>query len=151
MSERLFRAIGRPDLITDVRFATNDLRLQNVTALNSILGNHIGALSQADCLAYFQSAGLTVAPIYDMADIEKDPHFRQRNVVVELPDAEMGTVPVHGISPRLSHTPGVFRRPAPRLGEHTGAILIELGFSMAEVKAFEDAGIIRRTSEEDGR
>ena len=86
-----------------------------------------------------------------MADIEKDPHFRQRNVVVELPDAEMGTVPVHGISPRLSRTPGVFRSPAPRLGEDTGDILSELGFSVTEVQAFEDAGIIRRAPEDDGR
>ncbi len=151
MAEKLFRAIGRADMITDERFATNDLRLQNVTELNSILASYIGALSQADCLAYFQCAGVTAAPIYDMADIEKDPHFRQRNVVVELPDAEMGTVPVHGISPRLSRTPGVFRSPAPRLGEDTGDILSELGFSVTEVQAFEDAGIIRRAPEDDGR
>jgi len=151
MSERLFRAIGRPDMITDERFATNELRLQNVTALNSVLTNYIGALSQAECLASFQNAGVTVAPVYDMADIEQDPHFRQRNIVVELPDSEMGTVPVHGISPRLSHTPGVFRCPAPRLGEDTDETLGELGFSAEEVKALEDAGVVRRIPDKGDR
>jgi crotonobetainyl-CoA:carnitine CoA-transferase CaiB-like acyl-CoA transferase len=144
MAEKLFRAIGRPDMIADERFATNELRLQNVAELNSILANYTRALSRTDCLAYFQNAGVTVAPVYDMADIEKDPHFCQRNIVVELPDAEMGTVPVHGISPRLCRTPGAFRCSAPRLGEDTDETLTELGFSAAEVKEFEDAGIIRR-------
>ncbi len=151
MSEKLFRAIDRPDMITDERFASNALRLQNVASLNAILSDYIGALSQAACLDHFQNAGVTVAPIYDMADIEQDPHFRQRNVVVELPDPEMGTVPVHNISPRLLHTPGVFRRPAPRLGEDTDDALKELGFTIAELKALEEQGIIRRAPQIDGR
>ncbi|HVZ83015.1 MAG TPA: CoA transferase [Terracidiphilus sp.] len=147
MAEKLFHAIGRPEMIADERFATNSLRLQNVGELNAILADYIGALSQADCLAYFQHAGITVAPIYDMADIERDPHFHERNVIVELPDAEMGTVPVHNISPRLSHTPGVFRRAAPQLGEDTDSVLRELGFSPEEVKEMEDKGIVRRVPE----
>ncbi len=151
MSEKLFRAIGRPDMIIDERFATNSLRLQNVAALNAILADYIGALLQKNCLAHFQDAGVTVAPVYDMADIEQDPHFHQRNIVVELPDAEMGTVPVHNISPRLTYTPGVFRRPAPRLGEDTDDALKELGFSIAELKDLEEQGIIRRAREKDGR
>lgn len=151
MAEKLFRAIGCPDLIKDERFANNGLRLQNVAALNGILADYIGALSQTDCLAHFQQAGVTVAPIYDMEDIERDPHFHQRNIVVELPDAEMGTVPVHNISPRLSHTPGVFRCPAPRLGEDTEAVLIDLGFSISEVEELECKGVVRRAAERDGR
>lgn len=151
MAEKLFRAIGRPDMIQDERFASNSLRLKNVSELNAILADYIGALSQSESLTHFQEAGVTVAPIYDMANIEKDPHFRQRNVIVELPDAEMGTVPVHNISPRLSHTPGVFRRPAPRLGEDTEQVLKELGFSIAEVQEMEEKGIIRRAIEKDRR
>ena len=147
MSEKLFRAIGRPDMITDERFASNGLRLQNVKVLNAILADYISALLQKDCLAQFQNAGVTVAPVYDMSDIEHDPHFHARNVVVELADPEMGTVPVHNISPRLSHTPGVFRNAAPRLGEHTDDVLRELGFSNAEAKEMEDKGIVRRAPE----
>ena len=151
MAEKLFYAINRPDMISDERFASNSLRLKNVAELNAILADYIGALSQTDCLAHFQNAGVTVAPIYDMADIEQDPHFHERNVIVELPDAEMGTVPVHNISPRLSHTPGAFRRPAPQLGEDTDSILKELGFSIAEIQEMDDKGIIRRVPEKDGR
>jgi len=147
MAENLFRAIGREDMIVDDRFANNGRRLQNVAELNAILSAYIGGLSQSECLDHFQQAGVTVAPIYDMEDIERDPHFHQRNIVVELPDAELGTVPVHNISPRLAHTPGVFRRPAPRLGEDTDHVLADLGFTESEVKELESKGIIRRASD----
>jgi crotonobetainyl-CoA:carnitine CoA-transferase CaiB-like acyl-CoA transferase len=48
-------------------------------------------------------------------------------VVVEVEDKAFGSVPMHNIVPRLSETPGVWRRPAPGLGEHTQAILDEFG------------------------
>lgn len=149
MTEKLFQTIGRPDMITDERFANNDLRLQNVATLNDILGEYLGALTQADCLAQFHEAGVTVAPVYDMEDIERDPHFHQRNIIVELPDGEMGSVPVHNISPRLSHTPGVFRRPAPKLGEDTDDVLRELGYSTDDVDALENKGIVLRARKSD--
>jgi crotonobetainyl-CoA:carnitine CoA-transferase CaiB-like acyl-CoA transferase len=148
MTEKLFHAIGRPELITDDRFATNSQRLQNVSALNRILSVYIGDLSQSECLAVFQQAGVTVAPIYDMSDIELDPHYHERDIIVELPDADMGTVPVHAISPRLSHTPGSFRRSAPLLGEHTKEVLHELGLSDLEVNGLENSGVVRCATDE---
>jgi crotonobetainyl-CoA:carnitine CoA-transferase CaiB-like acyl-CoA transferase len=56
-----------------------------------------------------------------------DPHVRARQIAVDLPDAEMGTIPMHAIIPRLSETPGAFRRPAPELGEHTAEVLGRIG------------------------
>jgi formyl-CoA transferase len=146
MAEHLFRAMGRPELIADERFADNERRLQHVQELNAILGCYIGALSQADCLAQFREAGVTTAPVYDMTDIERDVHFHERKVIVEVPDREMGMMPMHNISPRLSRTPGVFRGPAPRLGEHSEEVLIELGFSRSEVERLESDGVIRRAA-----
>jgi crotonobetainyl-CoA:carnitine CoA-transferase CaiB-like acyl-CoA transferase len=81
-----------------------------------------------------------------MTDIERDVHFHERKVIVEVPDREMGMMPMHNISPRLSRTPGVFRGPAPRLGEHSEEVLIELGFSRSEVERLESDGVIRRAA-----
>ena len=144
MTETLFRAIGNPELITDARFVNNEARLQNVGELNRILGEHIGGMSREEALQRLQGAGVTVAPVYDISDIERDAHFHEREVVLELPDKEMGTVPVHGITPRLSGTPGNFRYPAPQLGEDTQAILEELGFSGAEIDRLGAEGVIDR-------
>jgi formyl-CoA transferase len=146
MAETLFRAIGRSELITDSRFLSNESRLQNVAELNRIIGEFIANLSRDEGLRLLQGAGVTVAPVYDMRDIEGDPHFHERSIVVELPDDEMGTVPVHSISPRLSATPGVFRNPAPKLGQHSQAILEELGFSASEIDRLESQGVIRRAT-----
>ena len=60
------------------------------------------------------------------AQFLSDPHVREREIVVEVPDAETGRIAMHNIIPRLSHSPGGFRRAAPGLGEHTAEILAEL-------------------------
>jgi formyl-CoA transferase len=142
MTETLFRAIGRPELISDPRFLNNEVRLRNVVELNGILAGHIAAMTRAECLNHFQAAGVTIAPVYDMQEIEDDPHFIQREIVVELPDDEMGEVPVHSICPRLFNTPGVFRNAAPRLGQDNEAILEELGFSLSGIESLIKKGVI---------
>jgi crotonobetainyl-CoA:carnitine CoA-transferase CaiB-like acyl-CoA transferase len=142
MAERLFRAIGRADLIEDPRFATNAERVRNAAWLDEIIGGFLGTMSQAECVAFFDKAGVTIGPIYDMSDIENDPHFHARDIVIELPDSDMGHVPVHNISPRLGGTPGVFRRAAPRLGEHSVEAMRALGYAEERIAALRDAGVI---------
>lgn len=143
MAERLFRAIGRPELVEDPRFATNAARLQHVDELDSVVGSFMRTMTQKECVDFFARAAVTVGPVYDMTEIEQDAHFRERAVIVELPDREMGTIPVHRISPRLSETPGVFYRSAPELGEHTAEVLHGLGYSDEAIAAMEASGVIR--------
>ena len=65
-----------------------------------------------------------------------------RDWVVELPDDEMGAVPMHCVVPRLSRTPGAIRLPAPRLGEHNDEVLVALGLSAAEIVRLKAADIV---------
>lgn len=126
MTERLFRAIGRPELATDARFRTNADRLKNVEALDAIIGEFIAGRTQAENVAFFDQAEVTVGPICDIAQILADPHVIARELVADYPDAEIGQLPMHHVVPRLAGTPGSIRTAAPRLGEHNRALLAEL-------------------------
>ena len=118
MTERLFRAIGRPELIHDPRFLTNAARLQHVEEVDAIIGAFVGQRTLAENLAFFAAADTTVGPVYDAAGFEMDPHVQGRGVLVEMEDTDLGSIPMHAVVPRLSRTPGALRRPAPELGQH---------------------------------
>ena len=149
MAERLFKSIGREDLITDVRFRTNSDRVANAAELDEIIGSFIAEMNLHDCVAYFDKASVTIGPVYDMEQIEKDPHFLARDIVVEIPDDEMGRVPVHNISPRLTSTPGSFRCGAPLLGQHTRDTLEHAGYSQAQIQVMIERKLVYCSSESD--
>jgi crotonobetainyl-CoA:carnitine CoA-transferase CaiB-like acyl-CoA transferase len=123
MAERLFRAIGRPDMIDDPRFRTNSDRLDNAAALDAAIQAFVGARTLAENLAFFEKAEVTVGPVYDAARFADDPHVRARGILVEVPDRERGTLPMHDVVPRLSRTPGAIRKAAPDLGADEAEIL----------------------------
>lgn len=126
MAMRILDTIGRPELKDDARFATNDARVANRDALDAVIAAFIGARTQQANLDVFEEAGVTVAPVGSVADLVDHPFVTGRQVIVEVEDRELGSIPMHNIVPRLSESPGHFTRPAPRLGEHTMEILAEI-------------------------
>jgi formyl-CoA transferase len=141
MAERIFRAIGRPELITDPRFRTNDDRLKNVTALDAIIGGFIATHDQSDLVRLMETAEVTVGPIYDIAQILDDPHVIDREILADYPDPELGRLPMHHVVPRLLETPGAIREAAPILGQHNRALLGELGIGLADYDALIAQGV----------
>lgn len=142
MAERLFRSIGRPDMVDDPRFRTNADRLKNVEALDAIIGAFIAERTQAENVSFFEAAEVTIGPIYDTAQIMQDPHVIDRELIADYPDAEMGQLPMHHVVPRFLGTPGSIRTPAPELGEHNGELLAEVGMSSADVEALTAASVL---------
>jgi crotonobetainyl-CoA:carnitine CoA-transferase CaiB-like acyl-CoA transferase len=142
MAERLFRAIGRDDMITDPRFRTNSDRVRNAADCEAPIVAFIGARTLAENMAIFERAEVTAAPVYDIDQFMADPHVIAREILVDLPDDEMGHLPMHNVIPRLSLTPGRLRRPAPELGEHTAEILGSLGLDPAEIEGLAREGIV---------
>jgi len=142
MSERLFRAIGREDMIADPRFANNTARVKNAEECEAPIVAFIAARTLDENMALFEAAEVTASPVYDIDQFLADPHVQARGIVVDVPDTQTGSLTMHNIIPRLGETPGRLRRPAPEIGEHTAEILGQLGIDRAGLDALAREGII---------
>ena len=140
MAKRVFEVIGQPGMIEDPRFRTNSDRVRHRLLVDEAVGGWFAALPRQEALARMKAAGVTAGPVYNIADALADPHFQQRQVLVEVEDRELGTLPVHNLVPRLSGTPGVWRRQAPTLGEHTDQVLAAIGFNPTQIAALRADG-----------
>ena len=143
MAERLLRAVGREDMIGDPRFATNTARVANVEETEKPIAAFIAARDLVDVMAIFERAEITAAAVYDVDQMIADPHIVAREVIVDLPDAEQGNVMMHNVVPRLSATPGAIRTPAPELGQHSRALLMEVGCDAARLEALAARGAVK--------
>ena len=146
MAERVFASIGRPDLIDNPRYRTNADRVQNAEELDEIIGAFIAEKTQAENVAFFEAQEVTIGPIYDITQILDDPHFIDREVIADYPDAEMGAYPMHHVVPRLDATPGSIRTPAPSLGEHNREVLAAVGVDEARYRELLEEGVVYEES-----
>jgi crotonobetainyl-CoA:carnitine CoA-transferase CaiB-like acyl-CoA transferase len=135
---RLFAALGQEDVLLDPRFATYEARLTNREQLHELLVDEFARFTRNELLALAAENRLTIGPVYDALDILEDAHYRARETVVETEDG----VVLHNVVPRFSGTPGVIRRPAPRLGEHNAEVYAELGISENELAELAAEGVV---------
>jgi crotonobetainyl-CoA:carnitine CoA-transferase CaiB-like acyl-CoA transferase len=140
--EALCRAIARPDLLEEPRFATRGLRMDNRAALIEAIEKTTAAEARAHWLARLDREGVPSGPINNYAEALVDPHAVARQMVVDLMHPGAGPIKALGLPVKLSETPGAVDRPAPLLGQHTAEILTELGYTDAEQRALTDTGII---------
>jgi crotonobetainyl-CoA:carnitine CoA-transferase CaiB-like acyl-CoA transferase len=142
MAMRVFDVIGRSDMKDDPRFALNENRIANRDLVDAAVGGWFATKTRDDALRIMRDNSVTVGPVYDIDEAMADPHFIEREIIVDADDAELGSVPMHNIAPRLSETPGVWRRPAPALGEHTDEILRTLGYDDATIARLRQQEVI---------
>jgi len=110
--------------------------------LDAVIGEWIGARDRDTALSIFRSEGITVGPVHDIADFMEDDHVIEREVVVSIPDPDLGPLPVHNVLPRLSATPGAIRRLAPEPGADAEDVLRRAGFSAEEIERLRAAGAL---------
>jgi crotonobetainyl-CoA:carnitine CoA-transferase CaiB-like acyl-CoA transferase len=142
MAERFFQTIGRADLIDDPRFKTNSDRVANNDDLDPIVADFMSQHTQAELLELFERADVTVGPVADIAQLMDHPYIDDRAIIVDLPDAEMGHLPMHNVIPRMSGTPASIRTPAPDIGEHNAPVYAELGLSEEDLAQLAKDGIV---------
>jgi crotonobetainyl-CoA:carnitine CoA-transferase CaiB-like acyl-CoA transferase len=141
MAKRLFKAIGQPDILEDPRFRTNADRVHHAEQLDAIIGAFILERTQAENVAFFEKAEVTMGPVYDISQILDDPHVVERELLADYPDSEMGELPMDHPAARFFETPATVRAPAPRLGEHNRELLREVGLSEAGYEELLRSGV----------
>jgi crotonobetainyl-CoA:carnitine CoA-transferase CaiB-like acyl-CoA transferase len=141
--KRLMQVIGRPDLADDPAFAQNDGRAAQSALLDAAISGWTSANSIANVLAALEETGVPAGRIYSVADIVADPHYQARGMLLqaELPGGARVKMP--GIVPKLSDTPGAVRWQGPALGEHTSAVLAELGIAAHDIQRMKDEGVVQ--------
>ena len=110
-------------------------------ALDAIIGAFVAERTQAENVAFFEKAEVTIGPIYDISQAIDDPHIVERELIADYPDPDMDAFPMHHVVPRLSGTPGSIRTPAPKLGEHNRALLKEIGVDGAAYEKLLNEGV----------
>ncbi|MGZ8154984.1 MAG: CaiB/BaiF CoA transferase family protein [Burkholderiales bacterium] len=145
MAERVLASVGHPELIHDPRYRTNAARVQHAEELDAIIGAFVAQRTQAENVAFFEQAEVTIGPIYDISQIVEDPHVIERALLADYPDPDMDAFPMHHVVPRLGGTPGSIRTPAPKLGEHNRALLAEIGIDDTAYESLAAAGVVCET------
>lgn len=143
IAENVFRAIGRPDLITDPRFCDNPGRVKNVEELDAIIGEWIGRHSQEEVMEKFLEAQAVVGPIYEMDQIFEDEHFNARESLVEVEDEDFGTIKLPNTFAKFSRTPGAVQFTGGAKGAYNKKIYCDLlGLSPEELQKLQADGAI---------
>jgi crotonobetainyl-CoA:carnitine CoA-transferase CaiB-like acyl-CoA transferase len=119
---RLMLAIGRDDLANDPALAHNDGRVRRVEEIDQAIEAWTRQHPRAFVLDVLDEARVPAGRIYSIADIASDPQYQARDMLVDGPTSDGGSIKMPGIIPKLSATPGRIASAAPRLGEHNDAL-----------------------------
>ena len=140
--KRLMRSINRSDLAEDPALADNAGRDARREELYAVIDAWTASLEQSEVLRVLAEAEVPASRIYSVADMFTDPQFIAREMFVQghLPDGKAFSMP--GIVPKLSGTPGATEWVGPALGEHTEAILSEMGYSEERIRNLRTQAVI---------
>ena len=143
-TDKLFKVfcdvIGRPDLVTNEKFATNDLRIKNYNdGLHEIIVDWVKQRGKAEVESMFEEVGIPCGQILDMKEAIEHPHFKAREMMVHVEHPTIGDMYIQGCPIKLSETPGSVDAPAPLLGQHNKEVY---GFDDETLKQLKEEGVI---------
>jgi CoA:oxalate CoA-transferase len=139
---RFLQALGLAHLLDDPAFADNGARMRNRERLRPLINARIGQATVEAWIERLNRAGVPCGRVMDLRDVFADPQVVDQEMVLEVEHPGHGPVRMTGFPVKLSATPARIRHPAPALGEHTEAVLRELGYSADRIAALRERCIV---------
>ena len=144
IASRIMRLVGHGELAEEPWFTSGRGRFEHVEEIDRYVSDWIAARSRDDVLEAFAQAEAAIAPVYDARDLAHDPHVRATEMLVEVPDDDLGPLLMHNVMWRMSATPGRIRHTGRALGADTDSVLEgDLGMDADDVRRLRDAGVVR--------
>lgn len=142
--KRLAKAMGRPELGDDPRYATHLARGERQTELDDLINDWTRTLTIDQVDALMIEYSIPAGRVYRAPDMLADPHFKAREAIIEVETERFGPLKMQNAFPKLSATPSGVRRPAPsKVGQHNAEIYGELlGMAADELDGLKAAGVI---------
>lgn len=140
--KRFCPAIGLPELAADPRFDTNKDRMANYDAMRPPIDRVFRTATSAEWIARLNAAGVANGEVRNIGQMLNDPQLAAREMVQTLMHPAIGATRVIGAPIKLSNTPASLRTPPPVLGQHTDAVLAELGYSAAAIAGLHDTRVV---------
>lgn len=133
--QRFCPAVGLPELAANPRFATNRDRMANYDDMRPPIDRVFRTATNAEWIARLNAAGVANGEVRDIGQMLNDPQLAAREMVQTMMHPTVGAIRVVGAPIKLSATPASLRTPPPVLGQHTDAVLAELGYAAGEIAA----------------
>ena len=141
---RVFKAIGRSDLLEDPDFTDPQRRLKRSVEVDEAVAEWVSRRTLDEAMAVFEAEEIAAAPVYDVAQLVADEQMRAREVFVRVGDDELGDLLVQAPVPRFSGQDGVVGTLGPPLGRHTTEVLSEfLSLTDVQISDLRDRNIVR--------
>jgi crotonobetainyl-CoA:carnitine CoA-transferase CaiB-like acyl-CoA transferase len=142
IAERVLRLVGHPEVIDEPWFASGAERAQHADELDGYVGEWIAQRDSDEVVRAFEEAQAAVAPIYDVADVMRDPQYAALESIISVPDEDLGQVKMQNVLYRMLGTPGQVRWSGRRLGQDNEAVYGELGVSPERLAELRARGVV---------
>src|SRR5262245_56262157 len=140
--QRFCGATGLQHLLSDSRFSTNPSRVANEAALKTLLEPMMRARTREDWIRELTTAGVPCGAVRSVPEALSDPQVTARRMIEAVEHAALGPMKVLGTPIKLSDTAASVRTAPPTLGQHTDAVLAELGLSETDIAQLRERDII---------
>jgi formyl-CoA transferase len=139
---RFCRAISRTDLAEHPDYKTGRARSTNRKALNAAIEEITKTATSAEWIERLNKAGVPSGPIYKMDEVFADPQVKYLGIAQKVHHPQLGDIELVGQAVTLSRTPSRLETASPDAGEHTDAILGELGYSAGDIARLKEKGVV---------